>query len=465
MGQSIQRRRATPEDYLICAALLDPQLVNQVSVSAEHFSSTSNAAVWAEILKQVKAGQTPDHASVGVAVGEHGVAMIGQIVDAAAPSTIPSQIASYAEAVKKNSRRVFLQKYLAELRGHLRSGDPDPHISDAMATLSGLASGMSSRERKLGSLIMEYYDKLVAYRLTGKARTAPTGLNRVDAALTGGGFAKGALHIVAGSTSVGKSSLCQTIAYNCAARGLSVDFYSYEDDPVACSVRILSRISGVDNRTLQGFDAPPAVDDEIKAAWEQTGGWDVAFFDTDRDIETLALEATSNALRRKTDVIVVDYIQKLVSRKRRESRNYEVGHIAAELFTVARRTGAAVVVASQLRRNEAGKKDARPALHDLRDSGELEQHAHTVILLHRDKLDSSGLTEAIIAKQKNGPICDVPILFDPKSSSFRDVEGIDALRYEEKKRDGVRRPSPSAVAKPLAARAEPAEARDWFADH
>ena len=69
-----------------------------------------------------------------------------------------------------------------------------------------------------------------------------------------------------------------------------------------------------------------------------------------------------------------------------------------------------------------------PGLPDLRDSGEIEQDADTVLFLHRARRDALE-AHLIIAKQRNGPIGAVPLVWDPITTSFRD--SVDPEAQEE----------------------------------
>ena len=123
------------------------------------------------------------------------------------------------------------------------------------------------------------------------------------------------------------------------------------------------------------------------------------------------VEIRSKARRLKGTVpelalIVVDYLQLLV-RGRHEHKVAETGEIARQLKQLAGDLKLPVVALAQLNRNLEGRPDKHPILSDLRDSGELEQHADLVWFLYRDEVynpdsERAGIAELHIAKHRNG---------------------------------------------------------------
>jgi replicative DNA helicase len=123
------------------------------------------------------------------------------------------------------------------------------------------------------------------------------------------------------------------------------------------------------------------------------------------------------ASRHGLGIVFVDYLQLLSSHGKVENRNLEVGAMARGLKALAKDLNVPMVLLSQLSRDSA-KTHRRPSKHDLRDSGELEQHADVVILLHRVKAVEDGqsskyqdgeLVELIVDKQRNGPLGVIPL--------------------------------------------------------
>jgi len=117
-------------------------------------------------------------------------------------------------------------------------------------------------------------------------------------------------------------------------------------------------------------------------------------------------------------LVVIDYLQLMSSRGRSENRNQEVSAISRGLKLMAKDLDVPFLVLSQLSRAaETRIGDHKPQLSDLRDSGSIEQDADLVAFIFReevykrDREDLRGLADLIIAKQRNGPIGNVPLRF------------------------------------------------------
>lgn len=126
-------------------------------------------------------------------------------------------------------------------------------------------------------------------------------------------------------------------------------------------------------------------------------------------------------------LIVVDYLQLLVSGKRSESRQQEVSEFSRSLKLLAKEIEVPVVAVAQLNRGPETRNDKIPMLSDLRESGSLEQDADVVILLHRedyynpDASSRPGEADIIVAKHRNGPTRTIAVAFQGTFSKFSDL--------------------------------------------
>ena len=128
------------------------------------------------------------------------------------------------------------------------------------------------------------------------------------------------------------------------------------------------------------------------------------------------------------DIIMIDYLQ-LISGggKGNDSRQQEISDISRSLKALARELNVPVVALSQLSRAVESRTDHRPMLSDLRESGAIEQDADMVMFIYRDDYynkdsDMKGVAEIIIAKQRNGPIGTVNLVWLPDYTKFMNLE-------------------------------------------
>jgi replicative DNA helicase len=122
--------------------------------------------------------------------------------------------------------------------------------------------------------------------------------------------------------------------------------------------------------------------------------------------------------RRLSIKLVVDYLR-LVEADGREVR-HQAANVAAALRALAKKEQLGVVLLSQLRR-PAGGENTEPTMLELEESGDIEAHAHVVLLLHQPKANAQFTheDEIIIGKQREGPIGKVLVEFDTKTLQFK----------------------------------------------
>ena len=124
------------------------------------------------------------------------------------------------------------------------------------------------------------------------------------------------------------------------------------------------------------------------------------------------------------DLVIIDYLQLMSgSGKSGENRQQEISDISRNLKALARELQAPVVALSQLSRAVEQRPDHRPMLSDLRESGAIEQDADVVMFLYRDDYynkdtEHPNEAEVIIAKQRNGPIGTVSLVWKPDTTRF-----------------------------------------------
>ena len=126
--------------------------------------------------------------------------------------------------------------------------------------------------------------------------------------------------------------------------------------------------------------------------------------------------------------MIIDYLQLMTGGGRgSESRQQEISDISRSLKALARELNAPVIALSQLSRACETRPDHRPMLSDLRESGAIEQDADVVMFIYRDDYynkdtDKKNISEIIIAKQRNGPIGTVELVWLPNYTKFANKE-------------------------------------------
>lgn len=126
-------------------------------------------------------------------------------------------------------------------------------------------------------------------------------------------------------------------------------------------------------------------------------------------------------------MIIIDYLQLMSGSGRNDSRQQEISDISRSLKALARELEVPVLALSQLSRAVEQRPDHRPMLSDLRESGAIEQDADVVMFIYRDDYynkdtERKGIAEIIIAKQRNGPIGTVELVWLPEYTKFANMQ-------------------------------------------
>mgnify|MGYP004618722689 FL=1 len=249
--------------------------------------------------------------------------------------------------------------------------------------------------KPIGELVDNYIR-----RLDEKPRYIPTGIPVVDRYLN---LSPGNLFIIGGRPSAGKTALSLQIACEQARRGFRVCYFSLETDPDTLTARIIANrlavpLADVKAKTVSQSDLDDLAELHklplyIRSASGKGAGW-----------------IKAQAQRMKAQVIFIDYLQLLTASKAKD-RYQQITSISIALHELAQTTGILVVALAQLNRNAA---HASPSTADLKESGQLEQDADAILLLSTDKEQY----QAILAKNKEGKVGEIPLTFDKPRQRF-----------------------------------------------
>jgi replicative DNA helicase len=121
-------------------------------------------------------------------------------------------------------------------------------------------------------------------------------------------------------------------------------------------------------------------------------------------------------------MVVIDYLQLLQPGRRRDNRTQEVTDISRELKVLAKELDVPIIALAQLNREVEKRNDKIPMLSDLRESGAIEQDADVILLMYRpdvsDHEHPDHTARLIIAKQRNGPTGEIPLVFQKTYARF-----------------------------------------------
>jgi replicative DNA helicase len=239
--------------------------------------------------------------------------------------------------------------------------------------------------------------------------------------------------VIAARPSMGKTALAMNIAEHVAINEkLPVGVFSLEMSSQQLVQRLLCSRARVNlQKVRDGFlaerDFPSLTAAASKLAEAKI------FIDDSASLTILELRAKARRLKAQQDVqlIIVDYLQLLrsTSRRAQDNRQLEISEISAGIKGLAKELKIPVIVVAQLNRQPEARSGGKPRLSDLRESGSIEQDADLVGLLVRPEIyeedeearqEKAGEAELIIAKQRNGPVGEIPLTFLKEFTRFED---------------------------------------------
>lgn len=252
----------------------------------------------------------------------------------------------------------------------------------------------------------------------------PTGFTDFDTITSG--LQPSDLIIIAGRPSMGKSALAVNIALHVGVKKkIPVAFFSMEMSKEQLVQRMLCSEARVDAHKLRtGFLESSAFTHLANAAGRLAES--SIFIDDSPGISSLEVRAKARRLKSREDIglVIIDYLQLMQGRLRVENRQQEISEISRSLKSLARELSIPVIALSQLSRAVESREPPRPRLADLRESGAIEQDADLVAFLYREEYykketdENRGIAELNIAKQRNGPVGNIKLIFIKEYTKF-----------------------------------------------
>ena len=248
------------------------------------------------------------------------------------------------------------------------------------------------------------------------------------------GFQKGDLVIIAGRPSMGKTALALSVMRNAAIDfKVPVGMFSLEMANHQLAQRLLCAEGRVDSHLVRTGKLPKNQWKNLSLAVGSLAEAEIYLDDTPA-ITVLELRAKARRLKAEKNLglIIVDYLQLMQGPRNIESRQQEISNISRSLKALAKELDVPVIALSQLSRAVEQRSDHRPQLSDLRESGAIEQDADVVIFLYRSWVysreeEDKGRAQAIVAKQRNGPIGTVDLSFIDRFARFESISAFEEM--------------------------------------
>src|ERR687897_272917 len=478
-GFRTQPHNIEAEQALLGAILINNEAYHRVSdfLRPEHFYEPVHGRIFAAMMRLIEQGRLADHLTLKVAFDED------EALRELDGAQYLARLARAAETILNAGDYGRLLHDLGLKRGLIHVGEEivnkayDPTVPEGGREQIEVAEQQLFKLAQEGEFeggFREFPAVLTsaiamveaAYHKDSRVTGVPTGLIDLDDKL--GGLQRSDLVILAGRPSMGKTALAITIAANAAAakavgpgaEGLAggryaVGLFSLEMSAEQLAMRLLSAQAELSSDDLRRGKLKDSDFKRVVQASQDLAGRALYIDDTPA-LSVAALRTRARRLKRRhgLSLLVVDYLQLVrpVGSSAQTNRVQEIAEITQGLKAIAKELNIPVLALSQLSRAVEQREDKRPQLSDLRESGAIEQDADVVMFIYRDEYyqersepkqrpeesderfqeryegwrkryeDSLRKADVIIAKQRNGPIGSIQLLFDASHGSFHNFE-------------------------------------------
>ncbi len=440
------------EKGVLCSFLLMPReiggLCAEKQITPEHFHIPAHGELYKVLLELWDAGKPIDFIILTELLRDRqrldqvgGAAYVTELFTFLPTS---ANVGYYLEIVQEKHTLREIIKVCTEYAA--RSYDEQDNVPNLLDNVEGkiFAIAQDRFKDKTASMkeqvMQAIHDIEALYERRGQISGLETGLAEFDRMTDG--LHGSEMIVIAARPSMGKTALAMNMAEHVALElKKPVAVFSLEMSTSQLVQRMLCsrarvNLGNIRNGFLSERDFPALTAAASKLAESKF------FIDDTPGLSILELRAKSRRLKSQHDIaaIFIDYLQLLrsTSKRAQDSRQLEIAEISSGLKSLAKELNVPIVVLAQLNRNpegRTGEAKGRPRLSDLRESGSIEQDADLVGLLVReeyyadtdeDKKAAEGKATLIIAKQRNGPVGDVPLTFLKEFTRFenraRDVE-------------------------------------------
>jgi replicative DNA helicase len=358
---------------------------------------------------------------------------VAYVTDLANNTPTASNIRAYAEIVSERAT----MRHLISIGHEIADSGFNPQGRDS-ATLIDIAeskvfqisdsrpsTGGPQSIKPLLTKAVERIDEL--FQNKGSLTGLSTGFTDIDEMTQG--LQNGDLIVVAGRPSMGKTSLMMNMAEDAVIRGdAPVLVFSLEMPADSLILRTLSSLGNINQSKIRSGQLEDEDWPRLTSAVTMLNDRPL-FIDDTGGISPNEMRSRARRVAREygpLGMILVDYLQLMSVPGNVENRATEISEISRMLKSIAKEFNCPLIAGSQLNRGLEQRHDKRPIMSDLRESGAIEQDADVIIAIYRDEVyheDSpdKGIAEAIILKQRNGPIGTHKLKFFGQYTKFEDL--------------------------------------------
>jgi len=392
------------EQALLGAILVNNDALGFVSdlLKPEDFAEPLHRSIFDITSRQIMEGRKVTPVTLRTALPENdigdGVTISQYLARLASDATTVINARDYA----RNIRDMAVARQIAAIGDDLRAAPdrgkgPGESVEDAWRKLEALRAGsaeIEDRSATIGDAAARMLERIREIQAGNATPATSTGLQAYDRAI-GGGYRKGRLYVEAGRPGAGKTVKAIASARRIARAGYGVLFFSLEIDEAETAARTVAAELARSSSPIPYRDIVTGqVDDSgasrIAETCEKMRTWPLRF-DCSTGLSMAQIEARARLRKEQMAragvdlaVVIVDYLGLIkVTDRYKGNSTIELGEIALASKEMSKRLDVAAVLLSQLNRGVEGRDDKRPTMADLRQSGNIEEHADCVALCYR----------------------------------------------------------------------------------
>lgn len=420
------------EQSLIGGLLLDGRAWDRIAdvVSEADFYRDDHRRIFLHIALLSNAGKVADVVTLFESIERAnevdqtgGLAYMGELANSVAST---ANIRRHAEIVREKAALRRLQSAAIDLQAACSKPGSRTAEDIAAETEARFAELFDAQASEPASLADAFSDALTYIDSRGDTGGGlATGFRDFDAITCG--LEPGQLVIVAARPSVGKSAFALNVSDYVATNDGAALVFSLEMSRREIGMRLLAARTGMPMHTMRSGKLEYDDWNRMNEATCRVGKLRL-FIDDKPAIGVGYVRARARRMKRKQglNLVVVDYIGLMSGPG--DNRTQQLGAISRGLKGLAKELEVPIIALAQLNRNVEGRMDKRPLLSDLRDSGEIEQDADIVAMLHRESMYSdapqwAGVAELLVRKNRNGPTGDLFLSWWPHETRLSDHVG------------------------------------------
>lgn len=291
-----------------------------------------------------------------------------------------------------------------------------------------LQAGNSGDYVPVRQVVLNVFERIEkASQTRGSITGLETGFIKLDHQLSG--LQPSDLILIAARPSVGKTAFVLNITETIAVKHkIPVAIFSLEMSSEQLINRVISQHSMVSSQKIRNGELSDSEWANIVESANIIGNSGIIIDDTPGiSIGDMRSKCRKFKLEHDIQLVIVDYLQLMTTNGRHSSREQEIAEISRTLKGIARELNVPVIALSQLNRAAETREDRKPIMADLRESGSIEQDADVVMLMSRyydreTKTEDRNRIILNVAKQRNGPVGEVELVWLPQFTKFENAE-------------------------------------------